>query len=220
MQELKPLRVVLALGVGVPVLLFALGFPDLDIRLLGIGRHRFFLFHSAIIPLLLLAGLTPARGKRTIELAVAAAAAAFALGVGFHLFIDTFQSKAIIFPFIGSLVDGTSLDDRLWSLANALVCGGLAGWLARKALGLVAAGPGPVRQQTAYFAIEPETAAPAVRAFFELYRDNSGEYRFRLKAGNGESILHSEGYTSRAACRKGIEAVRRNAPQAEVFEEM
>lgn len=33
---------------------------------------------------------------------------------------------------------------------------------------------------------------------FEMYTDAAGEYRFRLKAGNGETILSSEGYSSKS----------------------
>lgn len=53
---------------------------------------------------------------------------------------------------------------------------------------------------------------------FELYTDKSGEYRFRLKAGNGEVIATSEGYSSKAGALNGIESVQRNAPDAEVVE--
>ena len=51
---------------------------------------------------------------------------------------------------------------------------------------------------------------------FEMYVDKSGEFRFRLKARNGEIILASEGYAQKAGCKNGIESVRRNAPEAEV----
>ena len=47
---------------------------------------------------------------------------------------------------------------------------------------------------------------------FEVYADKGGDYRFRLKAGNGEIILSSEGYSSRAACMNGVESVKKNAP--------
>ena len=53
---------------------------------------------------------------------------------------------------------------------------------------------------------------------FELYTDKSGEYRFRLKSGNGEVIAISEGYSSKASALNGIESVRRNAADAEVVE--
>ena len=52
---------------------------------------------------------------------------------------------------------------------------------------------------------------------FELYRDNVGEFRFRLKAKNGEIIAASEGYKSKASCLNGIESVRKNAPDADIF---
>ena len=54
---------------------------------------------------------------------------------------------------------------------------------------------------------------------FELYQDKAGEYRFRLKARNGEIIAVSEGYTAKAGCENGIESVKKNAPEAEVVEE-
>lgn len=53
---------------------------------------------------------------------------------------------------------------------------------------------------------------------FECYKDKAGEYRFRLKAGNGEIILSSEGYSSKASCTNGIESVRKNAVLPERFE--
>lgn len=46
---------------------------------------------------------------------------------------------------------------------------------------------------------------------FELYADKSGEFRFRLKAKNGENILSSEGYKAKAGCLNGIESVKKNA---------
>lgn len=51
---------------------------------------------------------------------------------------------------------------------------------------------------------------------FELYVDKAGEFRFRLKAGNGEIILASEGYKSKDSCKNGIESVKKNAPDAEI----
>ena len=46
---------------------------------------------------------------------------------------------------------------------------------------------------------------------FEMYIDKAGEFRFRLKARNGEIILASEGYSQKAGCKNGIESVRKNA---------
>jgi len=53
---------------------------------------------------------------------------------------------------------------------------------------------------------------------FEVFKDNAGEFRFRLKAPNGEIIAKSEGYTRKNSCLNGIESVKRNAPIAEVVE--
>jgi len=50
---------------------------------------------------------------------------------------------------------------------------------------------------------------------FEIYTDKGGEFRFRLKASNGEPILASEGYKAKASCKKGIESVRKSAAEAE-----
>ncbi|WP_209506795.1 MULTISPECIES: YegP family protein [unclassified Ruegeria] len=53
---------------------------------------------------------------------------------------------------------------------------------------------------------------------FELYKDKAGEFRFRLKAGNGETILASEGYVQRASATNGIESVKKNAPDDSRYE--
>ncbi|WP_048837933.1 YegP family protein [Acetobacter cibinongensis] len=55
-------------------------------------------------------------------------------------------------------------------------------------------------------------------AKFELYKDKAGEYRFRLKAGNGEIILASEGYTKKDSAQHGIESVKQNAPDDARYE--
>lgn len=53
---------------------------------------------------------------------------------------------------------------------------------------------------------------------FELFKDESDEFRFRLKAGNSEIILASEGYKQRAIAESGIEFVRNNAPDDDSYE--
>lgn len=53
---------------------------------------------------------------------------------------------------------------------------------------------------------------------FEMYTDKAGEFRFRLKAKNGEIIATSEGYKAKASCENGIASVKKNAPEAEVVE--
>lgn len=46
---------------------------------------------------------------------------------------------------------------------------------------------------------------------FEVYKDKKGEFRFRLKAKNGQNICASEGYTTEKACLNGVKSVAKNA---------
>ena len=69
---------------------------------------------------------------------------------------------------------------------------------------------GEVEDQT----VEPVEAKKHPK--FELYADKSGEFRFRLKAKNGQIIATSESYKTKASCENGIESVKKNAPDAEV----
>lgn len=47
---------------------------------------------------------------------------------------------------------------------------------------------------------------------FEITTRKNGEFQFNLKAGNGQVILTSEGYSSKSGCTNGIESVKKNAP--------
>ncbi len=53
---------------------------------------------------------------------------------------------------------------------------------------------------------------------FVISTRKNGEFQFNLKAGNGEIILTSEGYTAKASCLNGIESVRKNATDDSKFE--
>ena len=54
---------------------------------------------------------------------------------------------------------------------------------------------------------------------FEVYQDAQKEWRWRLKAPNGQTIATGgEGYSSKANCLNGIESVKKNAPAAEIEE--
>ena len=53
---------------------------------------------------------------------------------------------------------------------------------------------------------------------FEVYKDKAGEFRFRLKAANGQNILGSEGYSAKAGCMNGIESVRKNSQNPDRFQ--
>ena len=64
-----------------------------------------------------------------------------------------------------------------------------------------------------------EGFATATNPKFEMYQDKAGEYRFRLKARNGEPIGKSEGYKSKDSALNGIDSIGRNAPEGEVIVE-
>ena len=77
-----------------------------------------------------------------------------------------------------------------------------------------------VRKNAAEAKLEDQTVAEVAAVTnpkFEMYTtDKAGEFRFRLKARNGEIIAVSEGYKAKASCLNGIDSVRRNAPSAAV----
>ena len=52
---------------------------------------------------------------------------------------------------------------------------------------------------------------------YELYQDKAGEFRFRLKAANGEIIGKSESYKAKASAKKGIASIAKNAPDAPII---
>jgi uncharacterized protein YegP (UPF0339 family) len=55
-------------------------------------------------------------------------------------------------------------------------------------------------------------------ATFEKYTSANGEFRFRLKASNGQKILAGEGYKSKAARDNGIESVKKNSQEESRFD--
>ena len=79
-----------------------------------------------------------------------------------------------------------------------------------------------VRKNSVEAKVEDQTVAEVeavTNPKFEVYTDKAGEFRFRLKARNGEPIAASEGYKAKASCMNGIESVRKNAPEADVVKE-
>jgi len=79
-----------------------------------------------------------------------------------------------------------------------------------------------VRKNAPIAAVEDQTvegAAVEKNPKFEIYADKAGEFRFRLKATNGQVIAVSEGYKTMANCVNGVESVKKNAADAEVVEE-
>ncbi len=76
-----------------------------------------------------------------------------------------------------------------------------------------------VRRNAPVANLQDMTVEPVVTVScpkFEVYTDKAGEFRFRLKATNGQIIAVSEGYVAKNSCLNGIESVRKNAPEADV----
>ena len=80
-------------------------------------------------------------------------------------------------------------------------------------------GVASVQKNAPVAAVEDQTVegfAAEKHPKFEVYTDKAGEFRFRLKATNGQIIAVSEGYKAEASCMNGIESVKKNAPEAPV----
>ena len=86
-------------------------------------------------------------------------------------------------------------------------------------LGSCKGGIESVRKNAPIAALEDQTAEgyeQQKNPKFEIYTDKAGEFRFRLKARNGQIIGVSEGYKKMASCANGIESVRKNAADSKV----
>ena len=84
------------------------------------------------------------------------------------------------------------------------------------------AGVKSVAKNAPIAAVEDQTVEGFAKAKcpkFEMYVDNAGEYRFRLKATNGQVIAVSEGYVAKDSCENGIDSVKKNSDGAEIVEE-
>ena len=74
-----------------------------------------------------------------------------------------------------------------------------------------------IQKNATVAAIEDQTVegfAKEKNPKFEIYTDKAGEFRFRLKATNGQIIATSEGYKAMKSCKNGIASVQKNAPDA------
>ena len=110
------------LFIGLITFILFVNFPDLDIKIFGIGMHRFFLFHSSIFPLIVFKISKLIKRSDILDIIISSFSGSFSIAIGFHLFTDLFQKTAIYFPFIGSLIKGTSIDDRIWTFLNMIIC--------------------------------------------------------------------------------------------------
>ena len=83
-----------------------------------------------------------------------------------------------------------------------------------KSMASCRSGIASVTRNAAVANIEDQTVEDFQRAKhpkFEIYKDKAGEFRFRLKATNGQIIAVSEGYKAIASCKNGIASVRKNS---------
>jgi uncharacterized protein YegP (UPF0339 family) len=54
---------------------------------------------------------------------------------------------------------------------------------------------------------------------FEIYKDKAGEFRFRIRATNGNVLASSEGYSAKASAKAAIERIKSDAAAAEVVDQ-
>jgi uncharacterized protein YegP (UPF0339 family) len=52
---------------------------------------------------------------------------------------------------------------------------------------------------------------------WEIYFDNGGKFRFRLNAPNGSCICHSQGYTTKSACKNGIQSIIKSSSNPKII---
>ena len=79
-----------------------------------------------------------------------------------------------------------------------------------------------VRRNAAVANLEDQTVegfAVVKNPKFEIYTDKAGEFRFRMKARNGQIVATGEGYKKKPSCLNGVDSIRRNAPDAPVVVE-
>ena len=79
-----------------------------------------------------------------------------------------------------------------------------------------------VRRNAPVAAVEDQTVegfAKEKHPKFEIYTDKAGEFRFRLKATNGQIIAVGEAYKAKKSCLGGVESVRKNALSGKIVKE-
>ncbi len=92
-----------------------------------------------------------------------------------------------------------------------------------KALKTCKAGIASVIKNAPIAAVEDQTVEEypiAKNPKFEIYTDKAGEFRFRLKASNGQVIATGEGYKAKKSCENGIASIRKNAADSKITEEL
>lgn len=136
-KKLDPLAKGAALGGVLAGLNLGKGFPDLDIRFMGIGAHRNWFFHSAATSALLYGGSkllieklnsreNTELQKKLLKYVGAPLMAAFSVANAAHLFADMCGAKDVVGWPISVLLGGGRWKDRIWLGANGIICLGLA----------------------------------------------------------------------------------------------
>jgi uncharacterized protein YegP (UPF0339 family) len=49
---------------------------------------------------------------------------------------------------------------------------------------------------------------------FQIYKDKAGEFRFRFKAPNGETMFASEGYKAKSSATEAIASIKKHVGDA------
>ena len=84
------------------------------------------------------------------------------------------------------------------------------------------AGIASVQKNAPIAALEDQTVegfAVQKHPKFEIYTDKKGEFRYRLKATNGQIIAVGESYKAKKSCLNGVESVRKNAANGKIVKE-
>ena len=53
---------------------------------------------------------------------------------------------------------------------------------------------------------------------FEIYKDKAGEFRFRIRATNGNILASSEGYTDKRSAQGAIDRIKVDAAAADTLD--
>ncbi len=102
---------------------------------------------------------------------------------------------------------------------KSVIASVLAGLMLAAVLGTVSQHPAAAQDKTKAKAKAPEAkgAKDAKAAVFELYKDKSGDYRFRLRDDEGTLLaISAKGYQEKADCQKVIQAIQREAARAKI----
>jgi uncharacterized protein len=100
---------------------------------------------------------------------------------------------------------------------KSVIASVFAGLMLAAVLGTVSLHPAAAQDKTKAKASDPKGSKDAKAAVFELYKDKSGDYRFRLRDDEGTLLaISAKGYQEKADCQKVIQAIQRQAARAKI----